>query len=276
MKKLLSAFIALLLLLPAAHVGAQAPNLTATDGSMTFTVQTVTNNATYSPRNVLAIWIKNSQGNFVISRKVMAAARKQHLVKWNASSGNNSVNAITGATLPNHQTHTISWDCRDLAGNLVEDGVYQVWVEFTERNSAGGGAAGPSFSISFTKGIDPVSLNIPDESYFKNMTLSYSPQGVGVDYQLGSEYGISLFPNPSSSEVNINFVLIEQSYVNVSVYSADTKRVAELVDGLFASGNQHIKWDGLTLPGEKVQPGIYTVRILINNKIYSRKVVITR
>lgn len=275
MKKLLSAFITLLFLLPGASVDAQTQQLTATDGSMTFTVQTVTNNATYSPRNVLAIWIKDSQGNFVISRKVMAAGRKQHLVKWNASSGNNSVNAITGATLPNHQTHTISWDCRNLTGNLVEDGVYQVWVEFTERNSAGGGAAGPSFSVSFTKGIDPVSLNIPDESYFKNMTLSYSPQGVGVDYQSGAEFGINLFPNPFSSELNIRFMLTDHSYVNASVYSSDGKRIAELYDGMANRGEQNITWDRQSFRKEKVPAGVYTVRLLINNKIHSRKVVIT-
>lgn len=275
MKTLLLAFVASLFFLSGLNVVAQTQNLNATDGSMTFTVQTVTNNATYSPRNVLAIWIKDSQGNFVISRKVMAAARKQHLVKWKASSGNNSVNAITGATLPNHQTHTISWDCRDLGGNLVEDGVYQVWVEFTERNSAGGGAAGPSFSVSFTKGSDPVSLNIPDESYFKNMSLSYSPQGVDVDYQSGSELGINLFPNPFTSEINIHFLLPGQSYVNVSVYSSDGKRVVELYDGMLSSGEQNIKWAGQTNNSKHALPGIYTVRLLINNKIHTRKIIIT-
>jgi hypothetical protein len=64
----------------------------STDGTVTFTVLTVSNGATYSPKNVLAIWVKNAQGNFVISRKVMAANRKQHLVKWVASSANNVVN----------------------------------------------------------------------------------------------------------------------------------------------------------------------------------------
>jgi flagellar hook assembly protein FlgD len=108
----------------------------STDGTVTFSVLTVSNGATYSPKNVLAIWVKDAQGNFVISRKVMAANRKQHLVKWVASSGNNSVNATTGATLSNHQTHTITWDCRDVSGNLVPDGTYEIWVEYTSRNSA--------------------------------------------------------------------------------------------------------------------------------------------
>ncbi len=159
----------------------------STDGIVTFTVLTVSNGATYSPKNVLAIWVKNAQGNFVISLKVMAKARKQHLVKWNASSSGNVVNATTGATLPNHQTHTISWDCRDVNGNLVPDGAYEIWVEYTSRNSNNGGDPGPSIKVSFTKGLGMVSLTIPDETYFKNMTLNYSPLNVGIDENLPIE-----------------------------------------------------------------------------------------
>ena len=133
MKKLL---YLLLFSLTFTLVNAQESNeVASTDGSLTFSVLTVSNGATYSPKNVLAIWIKDANGNFVISRKVMANNRKQHLVKWMASSGNNSVDAITGSTLNNHTTHTVSWDCRDLQGNLVADGDYQVWVEYTSRNS---------------------------------------------------------------------------------------------------------------------------------------------
>ncbi len=251
-----------------------AGNPVSTDGTVTFSVLTVTNGATYSPKNVLAIWVKDAQGNFVISRKVMAANRKQHLVKWVASSGNNSVNATTGATLPNHQTHTVTWDCRDLNGNLVPDGAYEIWVEFTERNSAGGGAAGPSTKVSFTKGLDVVSLSPPDEAYFKNMSLSYSPLNVGIEDQSPVFTGFSAFPNPFHEKINISFTLTQHSFVNVSVYDSKGTRLTELVNEERPEGHNEFSWNGMGEGNRKLDPGVYFLRIVGNGKVHIAKVML--
>ncbi len=251
-----------------------AGNPVSTDGTLTFSVLTVTNGATYSPKNVLAIWVKDAQGNFVISRKVMAANRKQHLVKWVASSGNNSVNATTGATLPNHQTHTVTWDCRDLNGNLVPDGEYEIWVEFTERNSAGGGAVGPSTKVSFTKGLDVVSLNPPDEAYFKNMSLNYSPLNVGIEDQSSVFAGFSAFPNPFSEKINISFTLTRHSFINVSVYDSKGTRLAELVNEERPEGHNEFSWNGMGENNHKLDPGVYFLRIVGQGKVHIAKVML--
>ena len=41
-----------------------------TAGTLTFTVKTITNNSTYSPKNVFAIWIKDAQGNLWFHEKL--------------------------------------------------------------------------------------------------------------------------------------------------------------------------------------------------------------
>ena len=256
---------------------AQIPaHISFTDGSLSFSVLTVTNNATYSPRNVLAIWVKDSQGNFVVSRKVMAGVRKQHLVKWVNSSNNNSVNAITGATLQNHQQHTIIWDCRDASGNLVSDGQYEIWVEFTERNSAGGGAVGPSTKIAFNKGTDVVSLVIPDEPNFKNMALDYSPLNVGIDANLPLNLKFNAFPNPFADRLNVNFELPESSFVNISVYGLSGKRIAELVDDELPQGENSCFWEGEIGNGNKINPGVYFLRVVYGGRLFMHKVVFGR
>lgn len=251
-----------------------AGNPVSTDGTLTFSVLTVTNGANYSPKNVLAIWVKDAQGNFVISRKVMAVSRKQHLVKWVASSGNNSVNATTGATLPNHQTHNVTWDCRDLNGNLVPDGEYEIWVEFTERNSAGGGAVGPSTKVSFTKGLDVVSLSPPDEAYFKNMSLNYSPLNVGIEDQFSVISGLSAFPNPFSEKINISFTLTQHCFVNVSVYNSKGTRLAELVNEERPAGYNEFFWQGAGDNNLKLEPGVYFLRIVSQGKVHIAKVIL--
>ena len=140
-----------------------------TGGLLTFTVRTVTDNGTYSPKHVLAIWVEDANG-FVKTRKAMANQRKQYLYTWKAASNYNVVDAITGPTLTTHQTHTVTWNCTDLLGNIVPDGDYTVWVEFTGKH-----AQGPLYNITFAKGPNAQSFSPADETYFKDIQLDFIP-----------------------------------------------------------------------------------------------------
>ncbi len=142
---------------------------TDVEGEMTFTVRTTTANGNFSPRHVLAIWIEDANG-FVITRIRRADKRKQYLYTWNTKSGGNVTDATTGATLSSHQTHSVAWNCKDSDGNLVPDGEYHVYVEFTEEH-----AQGPMRKVSFTKGSEPVSLTPADDDNFKDLALQFEP-----------------------------------------------------------------------------------------------------
>ncbi|MEZ5084560.1 MAG: DUF2271 domain-containing protein, partial [Bacteroidales bacterium] len=142
---------------------------TTASGELTFTIRTVTANGNYSPKHVLAIWIEDVNG-FVKTRKAMANQRKQYLYTWHAASNYNVVDAITGVTLTSHQTHTVVWDCTDLDGNIVPDGDYVVWVEFTDKHDQG-----PLFNLTFTKGPDAQFFTPPEETYFKDIELEFTP-----------------------------------------------------------------------------------------------------
>ncbi len=140
-----------------------------TGGLLTFTIRTVTDNGTFSPKHVLAIWVEDADG-FVKTRKAMANQRKQYLYTWKAASNYNVIDAITGVTLTSHQSHTVTWDFTDLSGNIVPDGDYTVWVEFTDKH-----AQGPLYNLTFTKGPEAQSMTPPDETYFKDIQLDFVP-----------------------------------------------------------------------------------------------------
>jgi len=144
-------------------------NRSTSSGELSFTIRTVTANGNYSPKHVMAIWVE-SNDVFVKTRKAMASQRKQYLYTWAAASNFNTVDAITGPTLTSHQTHTVTWDCTDLNGDIVPDGDYVVYTEFTDKH-----AQGPLYSITFAKGPDPQLLSPPDETYFKDISLTFTP-----------------------------------------------------------------------------------------------------
>ena len=48
-----------------------------TDGTVTFTVETLNFNTSYDPRNIVAIWVVDSSGTFVKTLKKRAQTRQQ-------------------------------------------------------------------------------------------------------------------------------------------------------------------------------------------------------
>ncbi len=162
-----------------------------TAGEVTLSFRTVTANGNYSPKHVLAVWVEDESG-FVKSRLVRANNRKQYLYTWISASNNNEIDAVTGATITSHQTHTVVWDCTDLDGMEVPDGSYTMHIEFTDRH-----AQGPLYSIGFDKGAEEVHLTPSDQDYFKDVQLDFFPETTGIELQK-LENDISIFPNPGN------------------------------------------------------------------------------
>lgn len=142
-----------------------------TDGQVNFQVTTVTDGGTYAPRNVLAIWVTDAQTNFVKTLLVRAVTQKRWLIKWNQHSGGNQVDGISGATRTAHGTTNVSWNCRNVSGSIVADGLYRIMVEFTEWNGQGPYTT----AVSFVKGSAAVNLTPANLPRFTGISLSYTP-----------------------------------------------------------------------------------------------------
>ena len=166
-------------------------------GQLTFTVRTVQAGGNYAPKHVFAIWIEDMDG-FVKTRKAMANQRIQYLYTWKAASNYNVVDAITGSTLTSHQTHIVTWDCTDLEGELVPDGDYQIWVEFTDQH-----AQGPLSTHVFTKGPDAQSITPPDETYFKDIEIIYTPLTANFE---GDESNICQYESTTFTDLSAGAV----------------------------------------------------------------------
>ncbi|MBK7029967.1 MAG: T9SS type A sorting domain-containing protein [Bacteroidales bacterium] len=245
-----------------------------TEGTLTFTVRTISNSTGYSPKHVLSIWIKDEAGNFIVSRKVMAASRKKHLVKWVASSAYNTTSATTGATLNTHQTHTITWDGRNADGALVEDGIYQVWVEYTSVNSANGQPAGPSTSIPFHKGPVTDHITPANLTYFQDMILDWVPLGVGVKESPAVNPDIVIYPNPFAENTNIKFSLDVKSQVQACIFNFEGRKQKSAINEICQPGTYSFEWDGTDENGKRLKAGIYLLQLTINGKSFYRKLIL--
>lgn len=265
-------FAGLILAFPL-NLPAQTSKSVPTPGTLTFTVKSITNNSTYSPKNVFAIWIKDSAGNFVKSIKVMAATRKQHLVKWKASSGGNTVDATTGSTLSNHQTHTVTWNCTDVNGSIVPDGKYTVCVEYTSTNSASNGNQGPFVTVDFHKTTSAEHVAPANATYYQNIVADWVPAPAGVMTPEKASKIMQVYPNPFSDRVYFNLKTDVISQIELNIHTLTNQMIRTVCHDIISPGSHTFEWDGTNENGEQPAPGIYIAELKLNGRTYIYKII---
>ncbi|MDP2422727.1 MAG: DUF2271 domain-containing protein [Bacteroidales bacterium] len=242
-----------------------------TAGTLTFTVTTINYSAPYSPTHILAIWISNENVQWIKTRKFMAQnpIYKQYLTNFrNTTSGTyNAIDAITGPTIPNHISHTVYWDGKDVNGNLVSDGNYRVYIEFTSAN-----ATGKLHFLQFVKGPLEQTLNPASQPNFTNMSLKWSPQGVGIEDEKTIYPLLACFPNPFSDYIYVAFKTPNHLPARVIVYDNSGRQVRNLCFEAIPDKNQII-WDGKNQDGNPVSRGIYYISAEQGENKQMRKVI---
>lgn len=169
----------------AAGAGESAASNGPSMGMVTFTFTTKSYGGFYAPRNYGAVWFETKGGEFVKTSECWAGlAHATDLVVWTAASGGwgsifggggntaDKMDAVSSATLRDHETHTIMWNMKDVDKNLVPDGDYVALVELTEDRKQ---APGPVLRVPFTKGPAPQMVEPPDEKAFTGISLTYQP-----------------------------------------------------------------------------------------------------
>jgi flagellar hook assembly protein FlgD len=240
------------------------------DTSVLFTVKTVTYGGAYAPRHVLAIWITNSSNQHIRTLKVRAATYKGMLYKWKTyTSGVIPSDAISGASLTSHQTHTVAWNGKNAAGQVVPDGVYNLWVEFNETNFTGN----PTTSIQFTKGPADQHVTPANTTYFQNIDLQYfytAGYGDAIESILGNT-SVTITPNPSTDEANIQMELKNNASVMVSIYSITGQMVHRFNKSTYSAGVHHFLWNPKS---SNVASGTYFVHVNVDQKNQIFKLII--
>ena len=147
-----------------------------TEGSFDITVRTTTHNGQYAPIHCFALWITTDQDTFVKTVERKALSYMQHLVKFMQMTGGNSVGAVTGASLNTHITHNVSWNGQNYSGADMPDGIYRLYIELTESNSANGSIPdGPWTMIEFEKSATGYSNTYANQTNYHDLAIDYTP-----------------------------------------------------------------------------------------------------
>jgi len=72
------------------------------------------------------------------------------------------------------------------------------------------------------------------------------------------------YPNPFEKNTAIEFYLENKSYVELSVFDLQGKKIRSLINQTLNSGNHTLKWNGLDQAGKPCKPGPYFIYLNIN------------
>ncbi|MBD3233011.1 MAG: T9SS type A sorting domain-containing protein [candidate division Zixibacteria bacterium] len=78
-------------------------------------------------------------------------------------------------------------------------------------------------------------------------------------------------PNPFNAATTISFVLSEESYINLSIFNIQGKRIENLQDGILSAGSHQIRWDASQYPS-----GIYLVLLNSDNFTISKRILLLK
>ncbi|HBH49872.1 MAG TPA: alpha-amylase [Bacteroidales bacterium] len=96
-----------------------------------------------------------------------------------------------------------------------------------------------------------------------------SAAGVAEIAQQESELNVSVYPNPVSANAYLNVNLNAAAKVEINMYDAIGRNVANIYAGELAMGNH-----GFTLADYDLDGGTYIVQIAANNKVFTKQIVI--
>jgi flagellar hook assembly protein FlgD len=239
-----------------AYAPSSAPLADSTPGEVSFTVKTLTYNGDRSPKHILAIWVENASSTFVKTKLRRAETRVQWLITWNNVSSGNVTDATTGATLNSHTTHNVVWNCTDVNGDVVPDGDYTFYVEFTEEHSQG-----PMTSVTFTKGPNSQTVTPADKTNFVDVELAYTPlvsSTPSMDYPTTQ---ISAYPNPFSNQTTISFGLDAPGMAVLKIYSLNGQLVKTMKSEFRVPESASFTWNGTDNQQNKLPAGTYVYEI---------------
>jgi len=110
-----------------------------------------------------------------------------------------------------------------------------------------------------------------------SLEIMLYPVGVADESQIPESYVLEQnYPNPFNPTTTINYVLPEQSTIELTLFDIRGQKVAILQDDVKPAGNYNVLWNGLDQAGNPVSTGVYFCRLDAGNFSKTIKMVYLR
>jgi len=166
------------------------------------------------------------------------------------------------------------WTGRPAAGTWVEVDVTSAITGNGTFSFAVSGGSRDQVGYSSSEGADPPQLLVI-ASGSASPAASAPAKGEGL-LAPGELVLHASYPNPFTTGTTIRYALPQAMPVRLVIYDVAGRAVRTLVDGMEASGERHVEWDGRDSMGEGVRAGVYVCRLEARATRLTRKITVMR
>lgn len=114
-------------------------------------------------------------------------------------------------------------------------------------------------------------------SHLSKRSFIQLPKGINLQDLLSNKpMTIKITPNPAPVFANIEFELPENSKLHAGIYDLQGNLIRILKEGTIMKGNYYLQWDLKSMRGERVEKGIYWLKIITDKDVISRQILVER
>jgi flagellar hook assembly protein FlgD len=85
------------------------------------------------------------------------------------------------------------------------------------------------------------------------------------------------YPNPFSSQTNIEFEISSKSKVVLEIYTLNGQKIKQLVNDEMSAGKHSLVWNARDEANSQVDPGLYLCRMQVDNQAeLSKQMVVVK
>ncbi len=175
---------------------------------------------------------------------------------------------------------TISWDGDVPEGTSISiqtKSVNGYWsAEHTERSFV---FDSPQPALQIKYRIKLSTENTYQTPILKSLAISYN-SSVNVETSVPEKAALlGTFPNPFNPETTISFRIGSNSsplHVQLQVYSLNGQLIRTLKDAFLDSGIYRVVWNGRDDKGQIQAAGLYICRLIVDNAVFSNKMLLVK
>lgn len=124
------------------------------------------------------------------------------------------------------------------------------------------------------EGVYVIGLVVNDsitDSTKDSVTIVAIDNYTNIETTYDHEINFLCYPNPAKNFINVKFYLLSEQAVNLSIYSLEGKRTANLISGILNQGTYDFNFHARDIISNK---GIYIIKLHTGQEVYTNKIIL--
>ncbi|MBN1969723.1 MAG: T9SS type A sorting domain-containing protein [Candidatus Delongbacteria bacterium] len=96
------------------------------------------------------------------------------------------------------------------------------------------------------------------------------------DQNIPKSLDMRTYPNPFNPSINLEYLIGENSDINLSIYNIYGEKVIQLENEFKLSGNYKKTWNGVDGKGKSISSGTYFAKLISNNNVLIKKIILVK